>query len=309
MLRTSTAAILWDLARQPRFAGYFQEITDQQLTRLHGQLLALLTEFDAICSRHGLRYCVTAGTLIGAVRNDGFIPWDDDADLVMPREDYEQLLELMRSSDIATRCILQSPADIDYPLTHAAFYDPDETFETVLGDGFDLTEPISVDVLPVDAVPLRPFSRNLRAIVFSILSRSFSSLRVLARNDELLAELARQDRELRWNVRMRRILAMPAVLLGQRRTFRLMERIAVCDVANPNQVTIPLGAMGYRGEMVPAGTFFPAKRRLLSGLDVCVPADADTYLSQRYGDYLSPPPANRRRTRLVRRRGRWSTRM
>lgn len=62
---------------------------------MHDALLELLTEFDHICKEHGLRYTLAAGTLLGAVRHKGFIPWDDDVDVCMPRPDYEKLLQII----------------------------------------------------------------------------------------------------------------------------------------------------------------------------------------------------------------------
>lgn len=57
-------------------------------------MLDMLSEFDAICKKHGLRYWMDSGTLLGAVRHQGFIPWDDDIDLCMPIEDYQRFLKI-----------------------------------------------------------------------------------------------------------------------------------------------------------------------------------------------------------------------
>ena len=56
----------------------------------------LLAEFDAFCERHGLRYSMVSGTILGAVRHEGFIPWDDDLDVGMPRADVERAIELAK---------------------------------------------------------------------------------------------------------------------------------------------------------------------------------------------------------------------
>ena len=59
--------------------------------RLHGEMLELLKRFDALCAASGVRYTLDAGTLLGAIREKGFIPWDDDVDIALSRADYEKL--------------------------------------------------------------------------------------------------------------------------------------------------------------------------------------------------------------------------
>jgi len=66
-----------------------QEVLD----RLHKRELDILDEVDRVCHKLGLRYYIIAGTLLGAIRHGGFIPWDDDLDIVMPRKDYEVFLK------------------------------------------------------------------------------------------------------------------------------------------------------------------------------------------------------------------------
>ena len=58
--------------------------------------LAMLVEFEDLCRREGLRYSLAGGTLLGAVRHKGFIPWDDDIDVSMPRPDFDRLVALAR---------------------------------------------------------------------------------------------------------------------------------------------------------------------------------------------------------------------
>ena len=59
--------------------------------------LAMLVEFGDLCKREGLRYSLAGGTLLGAVRHKGFIPWDDDIDVSMPRPDFDSLVAFVRS--------------------------------------------------------------------------------------------------------------------------------------------------------------------------------------------------------------------
>lgn len=67
------------------------------LEEIQEELLLLLTRFDEFAKENGLRYSLDAGTLLGAVRHHGFIPWDDDVDVIMPRPDFEKMIQLANS--------------------------------------------------------------------------------------------------------------------------------------------------------------------------------------------------------------------
>ena len=68
---------------------------EAELKKIQGCELEILKDFMKICDENGLRYFAFAGTGIGAVRHKGFIPWDDDIDVALPREDFEQFIRLV----------------------------------------------------------------------------------------------------------------------------------------------------------------------------------------------------------------------
>lgn len=80
-------------------------------------MLNILLEFSKFCDMHNLMYYLDAGTLIGAVRHKGFIPWDDDIDVNMPQRDYDRFIELTRNSNghITNHILVQYPEDTIYP--------------------------------------------------------------------------------------------------------------------------------------------------------------------------------------------------
>ena len=66
------------------------------LTRVHQANLSMLKEIDRICRKYKIKYALDSGTLLGAVRHGGFIPWDDDADVMMTRSNYEKFAKVAR---------------------------------------------------------------------------------------------------------------------------------------------------------------------------------------------------------------------
>lgn len=71
-----------------------EEREHSDLTRVHEANLKLLKEIDRICRKYRIQYMLDSGTLLGAVRHKGFIPWDDDADVVFTRPNYEKFLKV-----------------------------------------------------------------------------------------------------------------------------------------------------------------------------------------------------------------------
>lgn len=67
---------------------------------IHEELLVLLQKFDEVCQENGISYSLHGGTLLGAIREHGFIPWDDDADLTLTRAEYEKLRDVLRTADL-----------------------------------------------------------------------------------------------------------------------------------------------------------------------------------------------------------------
>ena len=84
------------------------------MTEKQKYLLKLFQEVDEICKEHNLRYVMAGGSLVGAVRHEGFVPWDDDVDLYMPRSDWEKFVEICRTELPPERKIQCSDVDRTY---------------------------------------------------------------------------------------------------------------------------------------------------------------------------------------------------
>lgn len=110
----------------------------------------VLDYIDSICRREGLKYFLSYGTLLGAVRHGGFIPWDDDIDIVMPRADYNRFLQVMADGD-RDRFLLLEPGTDDYYYEFAKVVDRRTFIRT---DRIDQIKDLGVwvDVFPMDGI-------------------------------------------------------------------------------------------------------------------------------------------------------------
>ena len=247
-------------------------------------LLELLTAFDAFCAEHGLRYCLSGGTLLGAVRHQGFIPWDDDVDVNMPRPDCERLMEL--SGGRIGRFELMAPNCTDkhhayhWKLFHDSFLVCKKATQKVY--------PIFMDIFPIEGLPgtMEETRRHYRTCrKWKYLANCLWGRKWLHGKD-LKAKL--------FHAAFRPL----AALYGRERLFRRVLGV---------MTEIPFDGSPYVGvmatnvhqevERVVRDKFLPRIDVTFEGRIFPGPANYDTYLRQLYGaDYMQLPPPEKRKS-------------
>lgn len=124
---------------------------DHELTPLQKELIKMLKWFNDFCEEKKLTYYSVGGTLLGAVRHKGFIPWDDDIDVAMPREDYNKLIKII-GNKIISHYMLETPSSPyeDYCYPYCKLYD----INTTLVEHYNvpLVRGIFLDIFPLDGV-------------------------------------------------------------------------------------------------------------------------------------------------------------
>jgi len=127
---------------------------NEQLDLIHKLELKIAVEIKRICELHGIKYFLTAGTLLGAVRHGGFIPWDDDMDIGMLREDYDKFVDAC-SKDLGSEFFLQTwDTDPNYPFSFGKVRLKGTHFVEGFSENSNLLENgLFVDIFPFDNVP------------------------------------------------------------------------------------------------------------------------------------------------------------
>lgn len=243
--------------------------------------LELLKEFDALCQEHGLRYDLAGGSLLGAVRHGGFIPWDDDIDVCMPRPDYRRLLELKEQGKLKLpqgRDVI-SHRDKTLARHFGRYVRHDVRRLSEMAEDNDCPY-IGMDIFPIDGLPEGKLSfkwqcfqiRQLRRFLLTSVERKGTS-----RRGAMAGKIKDLYRPLLKKIGPFRIAA---------RLDRVCSRVPFEKAKSVGAVT---GMYGSR-ERWPKEQMLPQKRMKFEDTQANVFANYDIYLSNLFGDYMRLPP-------------------
>ena len=145
--------------------------TKEQLKHLQSILLLMLIEFDRVCRENDLKYYLCGGTLLGAVRHKGFIPWDDDVDVLMPRDDYEKLLALKSGIFNDDMFIESNENDSYYGHVFAKLMLPGTLNSENFTENVKCKKNIYIDIFPLDYTTSNKFKTALQNKMCLLYSR------------------------------------------------------------------------------------------------------------------------------------------
>ena len=235
--------------------------------------IELLKIFSEICEQHNLTYYALGGTLLGAIRHGGFIPWDDDMDLGMPREDYDKFIEIS-GSVLPKHVLLKHHTD---NLGNTSIRDT----STVITFGTTDCNPF-LDIFPLDGFPEKGLSKwtHEKHILFY---RMLSKLSVVQ-------EISDRDRGAFENtlVKVARVTKIDKILNTEKINKKLHKVIRKYDFYSSPRGGNILGT--YRDkEIVPIEVFGKPKKMEFEGMQLSVHSEPEKYLENIYGDFMRLP--------------------
>lgn len=257
------------------------------LPKLHNCQLIIAREIKRLCDKHNIKYFIIAGTLLGAIRHGGFIPWDDDMDVGMLREDYEKFLKVAKT-ELGADFFLQTPeTDKNYGLPFAKIL-LNGTLLVEATAGSNAKKGIFVDVFPFDVAPENEADRenhNKKTYFYKRLLLAKLNYNVCAKNDYV-------KRAVYFVLKI-----MSAFYSHDKLVKKLESEITRYNNSKTEDIVNIGGAYGYKKETIKADWVRDTVEIPFEDMTISAPVDYIKYLETFYGDYMTPPPEDKRYNR------------
>ena len=278
---------------------YLHEMSEEESKALKKVLLDMYVDIARLCEQHQLTAMLCGGSCIGAIRHKGFIPWDDDLDLLVPRRDYEQLIHLLEQGALGEQYEFSTPnAHTDAKNVFLKIYRKNTLNVDVYSDGAPFPQGIYIDVFVLDAVPRTRLGQQFKGLIANGLQ--FISILVLYAQypSEPLKQFMSLDPGMKRRYRLKCFLGKIFGIIPHRKWVWWFDRF-VASEREDRPLGIPTGRKYYAGEIFPREVYLPAREAEFEGIKVYIPNQYDPYLRNLYHDYMQLPPEDKRERHFI----------
>lgn len=272
-------------------------ISDDERSKLQDIILDIYKDVFEVCQQNGWTPYLIGGSALGAIRHKGFIPWDDDLDVGMLRDEYD--LFIKKFDEIYhSKYLVMSPGNPNGAKTRFTKILKKKTLlKEFLSTQDDDKNGIFLDIFPIDNVPDNRIEMNIKGIMSDLLAYISSQVYTYVNRNPDIVEAFKRTGYVNYTVRM---------LVG--RIFSIkspewwFEKYDKC-VQYPKYIThfctIAAGRKHYFGEVIERSKIVPAKLVTFCDMDAPVFGNVESYLSHMYGDYMKIPPEEKRERHYV----------
>ena len=248
--------------------------TDYSAEEIHGRLLVMAKDFHQICVENNLKYYMLGGTMLGAVRHKGFIPWDDDMDFGMPREDYDRFISISQR-------VLPKHYELRFyknvansPMHYAKFIDNRTTLVEAAYTTY--VEGLYIDIFPLDGAGNGSGFDKIRA------------KRILWKQILIMNHCTTREK-----TGIRKLLKKYAQMRNLDRLHASIEKLMTTKkISESSLIANYLGAWAEK-EIMPKEVMGAPKLYRFEDAEFYGSDNADAYLTSLYGDYMKLPPKDK----------------
>lgn len=261
---------------------------EYDIVKLHNELVEILDYVVDVCEKNGFEYCLLYGTALGAYRHRGFIPWDDDLDIGMPREDYEKFIEYIKKNPSNLFSLQDESNEKNWFLTFCKVRKNDTLFIESMSDGLYSNNGVFIDIFPLDYIKKNTGVFSLKRTCVNYFKHV---LRIQACPNFFL------EKEGKIKYIFDRILSFPSYLFSNKKLIHCVNRLMISKMDESEMSFVVQYDESSQAAVMEKKIYLPFKQCEFEGKYYNVPNDIQEYLRRQYGDnYMQLPPVEQRMT-------------
>ena len=275
----------------PQKAGlYIIQETDLEL--IHKILKKALYDLEEVCKEEGIAWILSGGSMLGAVRHGGFIPWDDDIDIFMTRRDFERFRTIF-DKRLSENYELKVPGDPGYLMHYPQMYIKGTVAQSIQSTRQN-EESLFIDIFLLESTYNNRFFRFIHGCLSNAFLAADSAVRT--KNCEtMLLSYDDGSGKLIKEVKKRCFIAGLFGFWRLEKWLKISDKVFSMCKNEGQYVVCPSGALHFFGETFLREKMCKTKEVPFEDITAFIPEDSEYYLSLRYGkDYMTPPPTGKR---------------
>ncbi|MGN1311389.1 MAG: phosphorylcholine transferase LicD [Bacilli bacterium] len=258
----------------------YNEYDKKTLDKLHEVELEILDEFTKICKKHNLNYFLTGGTMLGAVRHEGFIPWDDDIDIGMPRHDYDLFVKYAQTELDKKYYLDCYETNKNYYLPFSKIKKNNTIFDEESTHHIDNHKGIFIDIIPFENAKKQD---SLTQKIQAILVRNIQET-IFCKIDVRKIKNTRHP-----------LLTRILNIFSKQTLMNVQNKLLHMNKDDNSEYLVALaGTYGYQKETSKRSVFLPGKKIKFNNREYYGMNDPDAYLTKIFGNYMELPPKDKR---------------
>ena len=264
------------------------EVTDEELHRLHKEMTNIADDVISISDEMGISIALGGGSVLGAARHSGFIPWDDDIDLNMTRKDWEVFAPVFQER-FKDKYFVYAPESFNGAVINAI-----RIYKREIAHAPNEPNGLFVDIFLLENAPDNAVIRLCHGVLCQGLRYVASCVRLYEQRayiETVFGENAEAMAGYRKRFRVGRVFSFSSAHSWAIRSYRIN---GLCRNEASRFLTIPSGGKYYFGELIRRDSYFPPKYLPFGDHSWPVPRDYDGYLTRLYGDWKEVPPVDKR---------------
>lgn len=252
--------------------------------------LEIAKEIKRVCEKYDIQYALKGGSLLGAVRHEGFIPWDDDMDFGMERSEYDRFVKIA-PKELGEKYFLQTwDSEEHFALPFAKVMLKDTLWMERFTKDVDISHCLYVDIFPIDPLPNEEKKRALQRKKLI-----FCRQLLLSKNHYNAGNYKRG-----WKKYLYKLTSLPALFISNKSLKRHFLKVIESGYEADNEYYYSFGSQyHYKKGMMKKEWVMKLKPYLFEGEIFPGPADYDGNLRMLYGDYMKLPPVEKRKVHGV----------